>query len=97
MRHINAHRRPSPRRLSLLGPCSQLIQPFTNKAYCKGWGTIYVTDDLFDNGNPWDDPPTFWTLLVQAAANIPTVESCGFDGIKVLVPLLGSDPAGEFP
>lgn len=74
---------------------TQLIQPFVDKAYCKGWGTIYITDDLFDVGNPWDDPPTFWSALLLAATNIPTAASCGDDGMKVLVPLLGSDPAGE--
>ena len=74
---------------------TKLIQSFVNKAYCKGWGTIYVTDDLFDAGNPWDDPPTFWSALVEAAKTIPTVQSCGTGGLKVLVPLLGSNPAGE--
>lgn len=73
----------------------QLIQPFVDKLYCKGWGTIYVTDDLFDDGNPWDDPPTFWTALVEASKNIPTAQSCGSNGLKVLVPLLGTNPAGE--
>lgn len=65
-----------------------------DKAYCKGWGTIYVTDDLFDNGNPWDDPPSFWLAMVAAALNMPTAESCGVGGLKVLAPLLGSNPAG---
>lgn len=73
----------------------QLIQPFMDKVYCKGWGTIYVTDDMFDIGNPWDDPPTFWADLIEASKNIPTVESCGNDALKVLVPLLGSNPEGE--
>lgn len=75
----------------------QLVASFVDKAYCKGWGTIYVTDDLFfEGGNPWDDPPSFWNEMVAASTNIPTVESCGLDGIKVLAPLFGSDPAGKF-
>lgn len=73
----------------------QLIQPFVDKAYCKGWGTIYVTDDAFEGGNPWDDPPTFWDLLVEATMNIPSVDSCNLDGLKVLAPLLGSNIDGE--
>ncbi|CAM9925669.1 unnamed protein product, partial [Laminaria digitata] len=73
----------------------QLVQSFVDKAYCKGWGTIYVTDDLFDAGNPWDDPPSFWTALVLAAKAIPTVQSCGIGGLKVLAPLLGSNPAAD--
>ncbi|CAN0503367.1 unnamed protein product, partial [Ectocarpus sp. 12 AP-2014] len=71
----------------------ELIQPFVDKAYCKGWGTVYVTDDLFDEGNPWDNPPTFWTAFVEASRNIPTVESCGDGGLKIIAPLLGSDDA----
>ncbi|CAB1120657.1 unnamed protein product [Ectocarpus sp. CCAP 1310/34] len=71
----------------------ELIQPFMDKAYCKGWGTVYVTDDLFDEGNPWDNPPTFWTAFIEAARNIPTVESCGDGGLKIIAPLLGSDDA----
>ena len=74
---------------------TQLIQPFVDKAYCKGWGTLYVTDDLFDEGQPWDNPPTFWTAFIEAAKNIPTPESCGAGGLKVLTPLLGSDDTGE--
>ena len=68
-----------------------------NKAYCKGWGTLYVTDDLFvgEGANPWDNPPTFWAAFLEAAKNIPTPESCGEDSLKILAPLLGSDPAGE--
>lgn len=68
-----------------------------DKAYCKGWGTMYVTDDLFvgEGANPWDNPPTFWAAFLEAAKNIPTPESCGEGGLKVLAPLLGTDPAGE--
>lgn len=72
----------------------QLIQPFVNKVYCKGWGTVYVTDDLFDV-NPFDNPPTFWHDFIAAAQNIPTADSCGDGALKVLAPLLGTDPAGE--
>eukprot|EP00752_Nemacystus_decipiens_P003780 g3480.t1 len=72
----------------------ELIQPFMDKAYCKGWGTLYVTDDLFvgEGANPWDNPPTFWASFLEAAKNIPTPESCGEGGLKVLAPLLGADP-----
>lgn len=68
-----------------------------DKAYCKGWGTMYVTDDLFvgEGANPWDNPPTFWADFLLAAKNIPTPESCGDGGLKVLAPLLGTDAAGE--
>lgn len=39
----------------------QLVQSFVDKAYRKRWGTrVYMSDDLFDNGNPWDDPPSLW-------------------------------------
>ncbi|CAM9258258.1 unnamed protein product [Pylaiella littoralis] len=68
----------------------ELIQPFVNKVYCKGWGTVYVTDDLFDV-NPFDNPPTFWPAFIAAAKNIPTLESCGDGALKVLAPLLGTD------
>lgn len=63
------------------------------KAYCKGYGTMYVTDDLFEV-NPWDDPPSFLGYMLDAARSIPSVEECQADGLKVLVPLLGSDPIG---
>lgn len=65
-----------------------------NKVYCKGWGTVYVTDDLFDV-NPFDNPPTFWPAFIAAAKNIPTLESCGDGALKVLAPLLGTDASGE--
>ncbi|CAM9177715.1 unnamed protein product, partial [Sphacelaria rigidula] len=71
----------------------QLIPRFMKKAYCKGYGTMYVTDDLFDEGNPWDDPPTFLSAMLDAAKTKPSVEECQIDGLKVLAPLLGSDPA----
>lgn len=68
-----------------------------DKVYCKGWGTVYVTDDLFDGGNfnPWDQTPTFWTEFVAASLNIPTLESCGYGGLKVVAPLLGGTDEGE--
>lgn len=76
---------------------TQLIQPFMDKVYCKGWGTVYVTDDLFDGGNfnPWDNPPTFWSEFVAASLNIPTVESCGAGGLKIVAPLLGGTDEGK--
>lgn len=74
---------------------AQLIPRFMKKAYCKGYGTMYVTDDLFDEGNPWDDPPTFLSAMLDAAKTKPSVEECQIDGLKVLAPLLGSDPAGK--
>lgn len=48
---------------------SQAINDFLYTAYCTGWGTIYITDELYDSDkNPWDTPPSFWKALVDSAS-----------------------------
>ncbi|CAN0490851.1 unnamed protein product, partial [Laminaria digitata] len=47
----------------------QLIYDLVHEAFCKGWSPIYVTDDVMPN--PWDVPPTFWDILLNAAKEVP--------------------------
>lgn len=66
-----------------------------SKAYCAGWGKIYLTDDVLPN--QWDKEPTFWDALVDAVYSDHTTGACPDQQTQTLmVPLyLDSSPGAH--